>query len=63
MLVLFACATVDYGGLEVKFDLTSATACSLEGLDDFHALLIRNFAKNHVLAIKPGCDDRGNEEL
>ena len=55
--------TIDDGRLEVELDLTGARASSLKSLDDIHALLVCNLAEDDVLAIEPGGDDGGDEEL
>jgi hypothetical protein len=61
---LFAVRTsIDDGRLEVQLDLAVAGASGLERLDDLHALVISDLAKNDVLAIEPGGDDGGDEEL
>jgi len=49
-------------GLAV-LDLASVAAGSLDRLDNPHGLLISNLAKDDVLAIEPGGDDGGDEEL
>jgi hypothetical protein len=54
---------VDDGGLELVFDLAGARAGGLELLDDLQAGLICDFAEDDVLAIEPGGDDGGDEEL
>ena len=57
------CATVDDRGLELQLDLSGTAASRLELLDDLHTGVICDFSEDDVFAIKPGCDDRGNEEL
>jgi hypothetical protein len=49
-------------GLAV-LDLASVAAGSLDRLDNPHGILISNLAKDDVLAIEPGGDDSGDEEL
>lgn len=36
---------------------------SFQALDDLHRFLVRDFAKNDVLAIQPRGDDSGDEKL
>jgi len=54
---------VDNGRLECQLDLTSTGTDFLEVLDNLHAVLVGNLAKDNVLAIQPGSDDGGDEEL
>jgi hypothetical protein len=54
---------VDNGRLEGQLDLTSTGTGFLEVLDNLHAVLVGNLAKDNVLAIQPGSDDGGDEEL
>jgi hypothetical protein len=49
--------------LELQLDLSGAAASGLELLDDLHAGFICNFSKDNMLAIEPGGDYRGDEEL
>jgi len=54
---------VNNGRLEGKLDLTRSRTSALELLDDFHALLVGDLAKDNVLAIQPRSNDGGDEEL
>ena len=56
-----ACAG-DSSGFRV-FVLARITSGSLDSLDDFHGILIRDLSKDNMLAIKPRCDHSGNKEL
>ena len=55
--------TVNNGGLEVQLDLPSAGTSLLELCHDLHAFSIGNLTEDDVLAIQPGGDDGGDEEL
>ena len=44
---------IDNRRLEVKLDLTSTGAGCLKVLDDFHASIITDLAKDDMLAVKP----------
>ena len=63
MSVCLLSTTVDNGRLELQLDLTSTGTSLLEVLDNLHAVLICNLTKDDVLAIQPGSDDGGDEEL
>jgi hypothetical protein len=54
---------VDNGGLELVFDLAGTRASGLELFDDLQALVVCNLAEDDVLAIEPGGDHGGDEEL
>ena len=56
-------AGLDNGWLLGEVDLAGAGASGLESLDNVHGLLISNLAEDDVLAIQPGGDDGGDEEL
>jgi hypothetical protein len=56
-------AGVDDGWLELKLHLTGSAASGLELLYDLHACIICDLAEDDVLAIEPGGDDGGDEEL
>jgi len=60
---LVASAGIDDGWLELKLDLTSAATGGFELLDDLHAGIICDLAKDDVLAIEPRGDDGGDEKL
>jgi hypothetical protein len=60
---LFAGTAVDDRRLELILDLAGTRASSLKFRYDFHALLVSDLAENDVLAIEPGGDDGGDEEL
>ena len=51
------------GGILGVADLARLAARSLDGLDDPHRLVIRDFAKDDVLAVQPGGNNGGDEEL
>jgi hypothetical protein len=51
------------GRLELKLHLTGSAASGLELLYDLHACIICDLAEDDVLAIEPGGDDGGDEEL
>ena len=63
VLHLLAGTTINDGGLEVELHLSGTTASALEILHNFQGILICNLAKDDVLAIEPGGDDGGDEEL
>jgi len=63
MFVCLLSTAVDNGRLELQLDLTSTGTSLLEVLDNLHAVLICNLTKDDVLAIQPGSDDGGDEEL
>jgi hypothetical protein len=60
---LLAGASIDDGRLEVELDLTCTAAGGLKLLDDLHAGIICDLAEDDMLAIEPGGDDGGDEEL
>jgi len=62
-LSLFGSTAVDDGRLDLVLDLTGTRASRLEFFDDVQALLISNLAEDDVLAIQPGGNDGGDEEL
>ena len=51
------------GGVLGVGDLARLAAGCLDGLDDLQRLTIRDFAKDHVLAVQPIGDNGGDEEL
>lgn len=56
-------AGLDNGWLLGEVNLAGAGASGLKSLDNVHGLLISNLAEDDVLAIQPGGDDGGDEEL
>ena len=56
-------AAIDDNRLEGVFDLSSARASAFESLDDLQAVGVCNLAEDDVLAIEPGSNDGGDEEL
>ena len=62
-LSLLGSTAVNNGGLDLVLNLTRAGTSCLEFLDDVQALLISNFTEDDVLAIQPGGDNGGDEEL
>jgi len=62
-LRLLGSTGVDDGWLDVVLDLARSGTQSLELLDDLEALVISNLTEDDVLAIEPGGDNGGDEEL
>ena len=60
---LLAGAAVDYNGFEGKFDLTCTATGGFEVLDHLQTGIVGNLAEDDVLAIEPGGNDGGDEEL
>lgn len=56
-------ARLDNGWLLGEVNLAGAGASGLESPDNVHGLLISNLAEDDVLAIQPGGDNGGDEEL
>jgi hypothetical protein len=54
---------VDDGRLYGGLDGTAAGASTLEAVDNLLAGIIRDLAEDDVLAVEPGGDDSGDEEL
>jgi len=54
---------VDDGWLDLVLNLTRARASRLKLLHDLQGCRVSNFAEDDVLAIEPGGDDGGDEEL
>ena len=44
-------------------NFSGTAASSLDSLDDLHRLLVRDFAKDDVLAVQPAGDNGGDEKL
>lgn len=58
-----ALSGLDNGWLLGVVDLAGTGASGLDSLDNVHGLLVSNLAENDVLAIQPGGDNGGDEEL
>ena len=43
-------------------DFASFATRRLDGLDDFHGLVVCDLTKDDVLAVEPTCNDSGDEE-
>lgn len=54
---------LDNGWLLGVVDLAGTGASGLKSLDNVHGLLVSNLAEDDMLAIQPGGDNGGNEEL
>lgn len=54
---------LDNGWLLGVVDLAGTGASGLNSLDNVHGLLVSNLTEDDVLAIQPGGDDGGDEEL
>ena len=60
---LLAGTTIDYDWLERELHLACAATGGLEVLDDLQTGIVGNLAEDDVLAIEPGGNDGGDEEL
>ena len=60
---LLGSTAVDDGWLDLMLDLTRARASRFKFLHNVHALLISDLTEDDVLAIQPGGNDGGDEEL
>jgi len=56
-------AALDDGGLLVVVDFAASGTGGLESLDDVQGGVVSDLAEDDVLAIEPGGDDGGDEEL
>lgn len=63
VLVHLRVTAVDDGGLDSGSHGTRAAAKGLEILDNLHRVGVGNLAEDDVLAVEPGGDNSGDEEL